>query len=266
MAAPGSQAGDASIRWTEEKYGILAAGDARLLSQERGLINWANKISESDRFDGAFLTPLGLYNESLYAHYITGDQYNDLVEGLYASGRIEHNYPKEYRSLALSPEEVRYWTELSPQLEAGLEASGFSVLGVKSTTVLGALQAVRHLGTAGDVVGLALVASQAHELNKRGQAEEADLLWASYFGELAGGAVGAAAGIAAAGFAISLTGVGAPVGAAMILTGALLGGYLGGSVGSAITKELVDDINKIINDGSIVDVDVVLDLIDPKLN
>ncbi|MEL7275571.1 MAG: CARDB domain-containing protein [Pseudomonadota bacterium] len=131
---------------------------------------------------------------------------------------------------------------------------------------MGALQAVRHLGTAGDVVGLALVASQAHELNKRGQAEEADLLWASYFGELAGGAVGAAAGIAAAGFAISLTGVGAPVGAAMILTGALLGGYLGGSVGSAITKELVDDINKIINDGSIVDVDVVLDLIDPKLN
>ncbi|MEL7275570.1 MAG: hypothetical protein AAGK98_03795 [Pseudomonadota bacterium] len=131
VAAPGSQAGDASIRWTEEKYGILAAGDARLLSQERGLINWANKISESDRFDGAFLTPLGLYNESLYAHYITGDQYNDLVEGLYASGRIEHNYPKEYRSLALSPEEVRYWTELSPQLEAGLEASGFSVLGVK---------------------------------------------------------------------------------------------------------------------------------------
>ena len=239
--------GDASIRYLEQHTGLIASGDARVLTDERALITWAN---EAVRPGGAYTTTLELLGDALSRGELSQSEYLEIGAAL--SHRIENNYPLEYRSLLLTADRIA-------QLDSAV-ANGFTIDGSKLVAIAAGAEVLRHAGVVGDVFGLAVTSAQASELVEQGQLAEAEQVWVSYLGDISGGAVGAVAGAMAAGTALALLPepVTTALGTVILVVGAVVGGVAGSMAGEAFGQYLAERIQQRLNDGEAVVVDDII--------
>lgn len=244
-----TQLGDASVRWLERETGVISDGSVRVLTNDRGLASWANNTAPNGT-TGAYSSTLELIGEALLDQRIQTGDYSSLISDL--DQRIQNNYSPEFQSLVFSSSDLAQLSDI--------EARGISLSGTSIVSIAAGVEVLRQAGVVGDIFGLAVTAAHASELSSQGRNDEAQQVWAGYFGDVAGGAAGALAGTLAAAAIVSATGVGAPVGVAILLAGALIGGYGGSLAGEAFGTYLADELQARIANGEEITIEDITNL------